>query len=924
MAQGAQADMPVRPRRQRGPQLPETPMQQREMRQTIRENSPFLLNDIDGPAAPSIRSLTPTEAGAGATATVDLGAVHRNYLKGKAHLAPDVIAAAVVKADGYGLGATEMAKTLMAAGCRDFFVARITEAVELRKALDAEMPNSSGQVAIMVLDGTLHGADPLLLVQHGITPVLNSVEQVKTWNDAARQVGRPLPAFLQFDTGMHRAGMHEKDAEAVASANDEMLQGLLKKRDELLSHIDVQCVMTHLACADDAETVPGAAPDAPRRAGEASRKQLERFNEIAKEFPGAVRSPGASTTVLLEPEFHGGMVRMGGTFHGQAPFADMNPYENVLTLTSTVAQTRVVPPGGGVGYGHTFVAEQSTTIATLPEGYADGLPRVPAGNPGPGPDTRPQVLLAGQAAPLAGKVSMDMTTVDVSRLDPALHAPGTPVTLMGKDMTPDQFGAMYGTNPSETLTKLTSRVPRQYVPSKEPPVEAGPSRFAWGGALRPAATDDVSLRRQAILHARDTRLTKEASGAVATVDLGAMRRNINVGIERLKATGTEPGVVLKADGYGLGAVKLAKVLIEEGVKDLFVARLSEAIDLRQGLRKEIPAMADKVAVLILDGILPGADTDTMVKLRLTPVLNSLDQVKDWNAAGRRHGVALPAFLQVDSGMNRAGMHADDVQALVANQAEHLSHIKLQTVMTHLAKADDAVDEQRPDRSRDAGALSRQQLAAFEAICANFPGVKKSPGASTTLFLEPEFRGDMVRMGATFHGQAPFDADSNPLEPTVKLETKVAQDRVVPQGGSIGYGHTYTAPEDMPVLTIPIGYADGMPRIPAGNRPGDAPTAAKVIIDGVAAPLVGKVSMDMTTVDARNVPEASRRAGTPVTVIGEGVTPDHFGAMYGTNASEVQTKLTRRVFRDYVDTGPTKPVDTKPSSNAWGSLEKRPA
>jgi len=899
---GLLAGMPNPRRRERDFETPEPSARRR----ALGDAAP--VRDIDGPAVPAGRPLSAIESGAGAIATVDLGAACRNYLAGKSHLAPGVVAAAVVKADGYGLGALPMAKALLSVGCRDFFVARIPEAVELRRALAAEAPDTAAKVAIFVLDGVLEGADPLLLREHRITPVLNSLEQVRAWNDTGRAVGERLPAFLQFDTGMHRAGMHDED-----------LQALLGARDSVLSHVDVQCIMTHLACADDAEADPAAPADAPRRAGPASRQQLARFNEICTHFPGAKRSPGASTTVFLEPEFHGDMVRMGATFHGQAPFADMNPYENVLTLTSPIGQTRVVPPGGGIGYGHTYVADRPTPLATIPIGYADGLPRVPAGNPG-AVDDRPRVLVDGQPAPLAGKVSMDMTTFDASHLPADKLAPGTRVTVMGPALTPDEFGAMYGTNPSETLTKLTGRVRREYVESSEPAVEAGASTFAWPQAARPEAVAAPSLHRVALRNDRDSRLMMEASGAVATVDLGAVRRNIRLGISRL-APGVEPGVVLKANGYGLGAVKLAKVLVQEGCKDLFVARLSEAIDLRRGLRQDMPEMADKVAILVLDGILAGADLGTMVDLRITPVLNSLEQVQAWNQAGRERGIALPAFLQVDSGMNRAGMHADDLRTLLADRPGNLGHIRLQCIMTHLAKADDAVDESRPDRSREAGALSKQQLETFDAICANFPGVKKSPGASTTLFLEREFQGDLVRMGATFHGQAPFDADTNPLEPVLTLKTKVAQGRVVPAGGAIGYGHTYTAPEDMPVLTLPIGYADGMPRVPAGNRPGEAPTAARVIIGGVRAPLAGKVSMDMTTIDARDIPAEARRAGTPVTVIGEGLTPDHFGAMYGTNPSEPQTKLARRVFRRYVDTAPPQRPDTKPSSNVWGRLEK---
>jgi alanine racemase len=387
------------------------------------------------------------------------------------------------------------------------------------------------------------------------------------------------------------------------------------------------------------------------------------------------------------------------------------------------------------------------------------------------------------------------------------------------------------------------------------------------------------------------------AGMVATVDVGAIRHNYRDGVAKLGPNVT-PSAVVKADAYGLGAAKLTQVLIQEGCRDFFVARISEAVELRRALQAEDPQMARKVAINVLDGPLPGSDPQWLIDHQITPVLNSLEQVRTWNQAAEKHGKPLPAILQVDSGMNRAGVPPEELPELLSDNKAALGHIKLQFIMSHLAKAGDAAPG--VGESRRAGPDSRAQLANFDAVCAAFPGVKKSLGASSTVFLEPDFHKDMVRMGGTFHGQAPFDADSNPLRPVLTLESKIAQVRQVPPGESIGYGMTFTAAQPMmAVATISSGYADGLPRTVGGNGEGDPAVRPHVLVDGKhEAPLVGAMSMDMAAIDVTHVPPEALRPGTKVTLIGGAITPEHFGAMYGAGTSETLTKLTSRVHVEH--------------------------
>ncbi|HET7866868.1 MAG TPA: alanine racemase, partial [Burkholderiaceae bacterium] len=488
-------------------------------------------------------------------------------------------------------------------------------------------------------------------------------------------------------------------------------------------------------------------------------------------------------------------------------------------------------------------------------------------------------------------------------------------------ITPDHLGLMYGTNASEAQTKLTGRVHKVFRDEASPPAadSARVSDHLWEAVPRQVGVGSLSLEQRAIETLRTARLKQEAAGAVATVDLGAMRRNFRAGLEKL-GEGVTAAAVIKADGYGLGAMRVAKVLLEEGCRDFFVARISEAVDLRKSLRTECPELADKVAINVLDGNLAGSDPQWLIEHRITPVLNSLEQVQEWNEAGRAQARPLPAILQVDSGMNRAGMHEADLQALLAGRGQYLDHVKLQFIMTHLANAGEAAPG--PDGTLQPGEATRRQQARFEEICAHFPGVKASIGASSTVFLGKDLHKDMVRVGGTFHGQAPFDADSNPLEQVMTLHSRIAQVRELQPSDGIGYGFKYVADKPMSVATIPIGYADGLPRVGGGNRAGDGPTRAHVLVDGRhKAPLVGATSMDMTTVDVSAVPREALRPGTPVTVVGDGITPDHLGLMYGTNASEAQTKLTGRVHKVFRDEASPPAADSRRASeHLWSALK----
>lgn len=359
--------------------------------------------------------------GASGILTIDLGALGRNYDKLAASVAP-ARAAAVVKADAYGLGAEKVAAVLHARGCRDFFVALFVEAVRLKPALPED-------ARLFVLNG-LQPGNEARAADLGIIPVLNSLEQLQRWSDTAAARGKILPALLQFDTGMSRLGVPPEERAAVAA--------LLKQA----GTVEVLFLMSHLAAADE--------PESPQNAG-----QLAEMRRVAGEFPGIDLCFANSGGVFLGRDYHGVLARPGIALYGGAPTAGVaNPMEPVVRLDVAVVQTRDVPAGTRVGYSGTHVAAAVTQLATIAAGYADGLLRSLSG--------RGAVYYDGLRLPIAGRVSMDSITVDISALPAGTLGLGSLVEVIGPNQTLEDVAGDAGTIAYEILTSLGDRYQRRY------------------------------------------------------------------------------------------------------------------------------------------------------------------------------------------------------------------------------------------------------------------------------------------------------------------------------------------------------------------------------------------------------------------------------------------------------------------------------
>ena len=354
------------------------------------------------------------------------------------------------------------------------------------------------------------------------------------------------------------------------------------------------------------------------------------------------------------------------------------------------------------------------------------------------------------------------------------------------------------------------------------------------------------------------------ANARLTIDRRALASNYRLIRDRVAPA--RVGGVVKADGYGLGAVPVACTLISEGCQHLFVALLTEADAL-------IPSIGSDVAVYVLNGLLPGTEA-RCANIGAIPALNSLDQILRWSALAKARGTVLPGMLQVDTGMSRMGLQPEELERLLASP-ELREGIELRFLISHLACADDP-----------ANPANAMQVTRFREIAARFPGVPCALDNSGGAF-HAHTHFDLVRVGIALYGGAPNDSP-NPMRAVVALETRIAQLRTIRTGAGVGYGLTFRASRESRIATIPVGYADGWPRR-LGNR-------GAAYIGGIRAPIVGRVSMDSITLDVTDVPAAHLYSGAPVELIGPHQTLDQVAADADTLSYEILTQLSRRYER----------------------------
>lgn len=341
--------------------------------------------------------------------------------------------------------------------------------------------------------------------------------------------------------------------------------------------------------------------------------------------------------------------------------------------------------------------------------------------------------------------------------------------------------------------------------------------------------------------------------ALLDIDLRAIAENWTA-LGALSGAGTETAAVVKADAYGLGAAEVAAALHRAGARTFFVALATEGAVVRR-------AVGDGPAVAVLSGHMAG-DTDLIAGCNLIPMLNSAEQAE-------RHLARLPgrAFgVQLDSGMNRLGMEPAEWAGL----RDRLVGLKPWLVMSHLACADE------PDHPANAA-----QLAAFRAMTDGL-GLRRSLAATGGILLGADYHFDLTRPGVGLYGGRPFEA----ARPVVRLALPVIQVRDVAPGEIVGYGASWVATRPSRIATVAAGYADGLLRSLSGK--------ATLFAEGTPVPLVGRVSMDLLTIDVTGLD----RVPETLEILGAAQGVDALADIAGTIGYEILTSLGPRYARRY--------------------------
>ena len=379
-------------------------------------------------------------------AEVDLSAIAHNVRELRRLARPQARVMAVVKANGYGHGAVEVARTAIASGAEWLGVARTAEGIHLRE---------NGFDAPILVFGPTLPADAGLLAAFDLRQSITCLDAARAYSVAACAQGRRIKAHLKIDTGMGRLGLVPAALSGSAS-QDAAGSELIREATAItkLPGIEAEGVFTHFAAADS------AALSSARRQLEIFRDVLERLRSAGLEFP--IRHAANSAGLIALPDAHLDLVRPGIAVYGLKPSdeidlqgVDLRP---AMALKARIIQVKRVPAGFSVSYGMTHRTPKPTTIATVPAGYADGLNRSLS--------NRGQMLVHGQRVPIVGRVCMDLTMLDVGAA-PDVQV-GDEAVIFGSQgqagIPADEVARALGTINYEIVCAVSGRVPRIYLP----------------------------------------------------------------------------------------------------------------------------------------------------------------------------------------------------------------------------------------------------------------------------------------------------------------------------------------------------------------------------------------------------------------------------------------------------------------------------
>jgi len=367
--------------------------------------------------------------------TIDLDAIENNYRLMDSYLPDEVRVMAVVKANAYGHGMAEVAKTVVSAGCRDLAVAIPEEGIELRKHIGSEIP-------ILVL-GAVNQQSIAPCIKAGLTLTVFQPYMVALVDSAAKKLQKTAYIHIKLDTGMGRIGLRTKEEAYV-------LQAALHQA----PNVKATGMYTHFADADHLLDNGGLC--------DYTQVQLQRLQELRACFDPAIPLHASNSAMSLAcSDANFSMIREGISLYGYPPVPTALPFRPALRWEAEIVHVKDVPEGTSIGYGCTYTTTRPSRIATIAAGYGDGYHRAAS--------NRGQVLISGRRANIAGHVCMDQIMVDVTDIPDV--KPGNIAVLIGRQgnerISADELGVWAGTISYEVLLSITTRVPRVYLSARK-------------------------------------------------------------------------------------------------------------------------------------------------------------------------------------------------------------------------------------------------------------------------------------------------------------------------------------------------------------------------------------------------------------------------------------------------------------------------
>ncbi|MFV9887570.1 MAG: alanine racemase [Rickettsiales endosymbiont of Dermacentor nuttalli] len=355
---------------------------------------------------------------------------------------------------------------------------------------------------------------------------------------------------------------------------------------------------------------------------------------------------------------------------------------------------------------------------------------------------------------------------------------------------------------------------------------------------------------------------------ILTIDLNSIIRNYLLLKKELNQV--ECGAVVKADAYGIGANHITSTLSKYGCKHFFVANLDEAITLRSTLTTQHK-------IYVLHGIFPNQEQE-FINYNLIPILNDIYQIKIWNSFALTQNVKLPAIIHIDTGLSRLGLSLNDALTLFYNQTL-VSNLDILYLMSHLSAAND-LDHY----------LNYEQLKKIQIIQKYMPNNHITFVNSSGIFLGSQYHFHLARPGMALYGLNPTPTKNNPMHNVVCLFSNIIQIRKHIKKSPVGYSGSYYAQKNSVIATVAIGYADGYFRSLGNN--------GICYIAGYKTQVVGRISMDLITLDVTHIPAHLIYPGQSVEIIGDNITVDQLASYSNTLGYEVLTNLSNRFKRIY--------------------------